>query len=265
MAKMGSLYFGFEYAYALGKACTKLAYVGHARSARLNKRVREQRLGDFVWVIQHKFLLPNYIHDILGQMQVLGWSWSSEPAGAERLENKLACKSNPQVASQTTQQLSALGCMGGTLGAAPQQRRSPREPVSFSSQVADYYKRSRHKSPTTTSDLSRWLQLFTNGETGQACTPATTPSRRMMVLLHRCQHARPLTRMRDDRGDWLLTRPQTPIRTTVAPCSIHHLVSSKPSHTRPCKSRFTLPKLKPHTTSTSRDNNLNRPSSCTHV
>jgi hypothetical protein len=55
MAKMGSLYFGFEYAYALGKACTKLAYVGHARSARLNKRVREQRLEDFVWVIQHKF------------------------------------------------------------------------------------------------------------------------------------------------------------------------------------------------------------------
>lgn len=32
--------------------------------------------------------------------------------------------------------------MGGTLGATPQQRRSPREPVSFPSQVADYYKRS---------------------------------------------------------------------------------------------------------------------------
>lgn len=33
-------------------------------------------------------------------MQVLDSSWASEPAGAERMENKLACESNPRVAPQ---------------------------------------------------------------------------------------------------------------------------------------------------------------------
>jgi hypothetical protein len=112
------------------------------------------------------------------------------------------------------------------------------------SRVTDKVKRHTNKVKRLAGKVKRLIKIAVvvfasaHGETRQAYTPVIAPSR-MMMLPHHCQRAQPLVRLKDDKSKRPVARPQTPIRTTLAP--IQSIILLHPNHHSPDQAKLDSP------------------------